>query len=168
MMFFTTEKIYRNLFFYIKGNNMKKEEKMKSYEVIVIGSGSGGEIIDAALTHGKSIAWIDKGPLGGTCLNVGCIPSKILIHPADRILEIIEAQKLGITAEIKGIDFQAIMQRVQRPIQESHESMQHGISHAENLDYYNDVAQFIKDYTLQVSGKQIRGEKIFLAQAHDH
>jgi dihydrolipoamide dehydrogenase len=78
-------------------------------------------------------------------------------------MEILEAKKLGITAEIKDIDFQAIMQRVQRPIQESHEAMEQGISHVENLDYYKDVGYFIKDYTLQVSGKGIKGEKIFLA-----
>ncbi len=135
---------------------------MKTYDVIVVGSGSGGEIVDAAVSHGLTVAWIDKGPLGGTCLNVGCIPSKIIIHPADRIMEILEAKKLGITAEIKNIDFQAIMQRVQRPIQESLAAMEHGISHAKNLDYYKDVGYFIKDYTLQVSGKDIQGEKIFL------
>lgn len=136
---------------------------MKTYDVIVIGSGSGGEIVDVAISHGMKVAWVDKGPLGGTCLNVGCIPSKILIHPADRIMEILEAKKLGITAEIKDIDFQAIMQRVQRPIQESHTVMQQGISHAENLDYYHDIGYFINDYTLQVSEKEIKGEKIFLS-----
>ncbi len=136
---------------------------MKTYDVIVIGSGSGGEIVDAAISHGMKVAWVDKGPLGGTCLNVGCIPSKIIIHPADRIMEILEAKKLGITAEIKDINFQAIMQRVQQPIQESHAAMKKGISHAENLDYYHDVGYFIKDYTLQVSEKEIKGEKIFLS-----
>ncbi len=135
---------------------------MKKYEVIVVGSGSGGEIVGAAISHGKKVAWVDKGPLGGTCLNVGCIPSKIVIHPADRIMEILEAKKLGITAEIKNIDFQAIMQRVQRPIQESHKAMEQGISHSENLDYYHDVGYFTKEYTLQVSGEEIKGEKIFL------
>ncbi len=135
---------------------------MKTYDVIVVGSGSGGEIVDAAISHGLTVAWVDKGPLGGTCLNVGCIPSKILIHPADRIMEILEAKKLGITAEIKDIDFQAIMQRVQRPIQESHEATEHGISHAENLDYYKNECFFIKEYTLEVSGKDIKGEKIFI------
>jgi len=135
---------------------------MKTYDVIVVGSGSGGEIVDAAVSHGLTVAWADKGPLGGTCLNVGCIPSKIIIHPADRIMEILEAKKLGITAEIKEIDFQVIMQRVQRPIRESHEAMEHGISHAKNLDYYKDVCHFIKDYTLKVSGTEIKGKKIFL------
>jgi mycothione reductase len=135
---------------------------MKKYEVIVVGSGSGGEIVDAAISHGKKVAWVDKGPLGGTCLNVGCIPSKIVIHPADRIMEILEAKKLGITAEIKNIDFQAIMKRVKRPIQESHKAMEQGISHSENLDYYHDVGYFTKEYTLLVSGEEIKGEKIFL------
>ncbi len=67
---------------------------MKTYDVIVVGTGSGAEIADAAIAHDKTVAWIDKGPLGGTCLNVGCIPSKILIHPADRIMEIL---KSGVT-----------------------------------------------------------------------
>lgn len=135
---------------------------MKTYDVIVVGSGSGGEIVDAAISHGLTVAWVDKGPLGGTCLNVGCIPSKIVIHPADRIMEILEAKKLGITVEIKDVDFQAIMQHAQRPIQESHTAMQQGISHAENLEYYHDVGYFIQDYILQVSGQDIKGEKIFL------
>lgn len=135
---------------------------MKTYDVIVVGSGSGGEIVDAAISHGMKVAWVDKGPLGGTCLNVGCIPSKMIIHPADRIMEILEAKKLGITVEITHIDFQAIMQRVQRPIQESHEVMEQGISRVENLTYYKDTGYFIRDYTMKVSEEEITAEKIFL------
>jgi len=135
---------------------------MKTYDVLVVGSGSGGEIVDAALSHGLTVAWVEKGSLGGTCLNVGCIPSKIVIHPADRIMEILEAKKLGITAEIKDVDFQAIMQRAQQPIQESHAAMERGISLAENLDLYRNEGHFIKDYTMMVSGTEITAEKIFL------
>jgi mycothione reductase len=135
---------------------------MKNYDVIVVGSGSGGEIVDAAVSHGLTVAWIDKGPLGGTCLNVGCIPSKTVIHPANRIMEIYEAKKLGITAEVKNIDFQAIMRHVQGPIHESHEAMEKGISQVKNLDYYHDEGHFIKDYTLEVSGQRLQGDKIFL------
>ncbi|MBE3136580.1 MAG: dihydrolipoyl dehydrogenase [Thermoplasmata archaeon] len=135
---------------------------MKTYDVIVVGSGSGGEIVDAAVSHGMTVAWVDKGPLGGTCLNVGCIPSKILIHPADRIMEIQEAKKLGITAEIKNINFHAIMERIRQPINESHEAMQRGIDQAENLEYYKGEGHFIKDYTMEILGKEIQGEKIFL------
>lgn len=137
---------------------------MKKYDVIVIGSGSGGEIVDAALSNGFSVAWVDKGPLGGTCLNVGCIPSKMLIYPADRIVEIQEAEKLGIKAEIKDIDFQSIMKHMIEPIIESHEHMKKGLesSKIDNFNYYQGVGHFISDYTLEIKGGQIQGDKIFI------
>jgi mycothione reductase len=136
---------------------------MKTFDVIVVGSGSGGEIVDAAVSHGMSVAWVDKGPLGGTCLNVGCIPSKTIIYPADRIMEIQDSKKLGIAAEIKDIDFHAIMERIRKPIQESHESMQQGIESTENVEYFKGEGHFISDYTIEILGEKIQGKKIFLA-----
>lgn len=44
---------------------------MKTYDVVIIGSGSGGMIVENALSHGFRTALVDKGPAGGTCLNVG-------------------------------------------------------------------------------------------------
>jgi len=136
---------------------------MRTYDVIVVGSGSGGEVVDAAVSHGMTVAWVDKGPLGGTCLNVGCIPSKTIIYPADRIMEILDSPKLGITAEIKHIDFQTIMERIRQPILESHEQMQNGIETVENLEYFKGEGHFIKEYTMEVLGEKIQGKKIFLA-----
>jgi len=78
---------------------------MKKYDVIVVGSGAGSAIVDQGLADGFKVALVDRGPLGGTCLNVGCIPSKMLIFPADRIVEIQEASKLGIKAEIQEVNF---------------------------------------------------------------
>lgn len=57
----------------------------KRYDVIVIGSGSGSMIAEEALGHGLKVALVDKGPLGGTCANVGCIPSKMLTVSANRV-----------------------------------------------------------------------------------
>ncbi len=65
---------------------------MKKYDAIVIGSGCGMNIVDQALNHGMSVALVDKGPLGGTCANLGCIPSKMLIFAADRVAEIQESR----------------------------------------------------------------------------
>jgi dihydrolipoamide dehydrogenase len=137
-------------------------DSMNKYDIVVIGSGSGGEIVDAALSHGFKVAWVYKGPLGGTCLNVGCIPSKMLIYPADRIVEIQEAEKLGIKAKITDIDFNEIMERMRQPIRESHEHMRRGLTSTQNLDYYEGEGHFISNYTLEVNGEQIKGKKIFI------
>ena len=135
---------------------------MKEYDVIVIGSGSGTIIVNEALMEGLKVALVDKGPLGGTCLNVGCIPSKMLIYPADVIAEIQEAKKLGITAEIKNIDFNSIMDRMRRSVQEGQDHMRRGIRNSRNLDFYEAEGHFIEDYTMEVKGEKIRGEKIFI------
>jgi dihydrolipoamide dehydrogenase len=135
---------------------------MKDYDVIVIGSGSGAIIVEQALVHGKRVALIDKGPLGGTCLNVGCIPSKLLIFPADRIVEIQEAKKFGIEVEIKKVDFGTIMNRMRKTILTSQSHIREGIKLAPNLDFYENEAFFVEEMTLNVGGEKIRGEKIFL------
>ena len=72
---------------------------MEEYDVLVIGSGSGTLIVSAASEMGMKTALVEFGPMGGTCLNRGCIPSKMLIYPADVVSMIQEAEKLGITAE---------------------------------------------------------------------
>ncbi|MFC2169293.1 dihydrolipoyl dehydrogenase [Acidobacteriota bacterium] len=135
---------------------------MKEYDVIVIGSGAGAILVEQALMHNQTVALVDKGPLGGTCLNVGCIPSKMLIFPADRIMEIREAKKLGIQAEIKEIDFELIMDRMRVSVQESQGHIRIGIKQAHNLDFYEDFGHFIDDYTLEVGGEKIKGRKIFI------
>ncbi|MBU6996101.1 MAG: dihydrolipoyl dehydrogenase [Theionarchaea archaeon] len=135
---------------------------MEEYDVIVIGSGSGAIIASRALSSGLKVALVDRGPLGGTCLNVGCIPSKMLIYPADVLAEIQEAKKLGITAEITSIDFTSIMERMKKIVHEDQNHMRAGIEAAEPLGFFETEAHFTDDYTLDVGGKSIEGKKIFI------
>lgn len=136
---------------------------MKTYDVLVIGSGCGMNVVDEALGHGRKVALVDKGPIGGTCPNLGCIPSKMLIFAADRVTEIQEAKRLGITAEIKEIDFGFIMGRMRRFVRKNQKHMREGISQAENLDFYEGEGHFTGDYTMEVNGEAIKGDKIFIA-----
>jgi mycothione reductase len=136
---------------------------MKTYDVIVIGSGSGMTAVEGALMQGKTVALVDKGPLGGTCLNTGCIPSKMLIYPADRVVEIQQAQKLGISAQITGIDFSLIMKRMRQEVDPGQAHMRRGIQQVKKLDFYEAEGQFVAPNTLEVAGKQIKGSKIFIA-----
>jgi len=137
---------------------------VKSYNVIVIGSGAGAIISDEAASKGFKTALIDKGPLiGGTCLNWGCIPSKMLIYTADRIVEIEEAKKLGIETEITNIDFHSIMERMRKSRQESQVHMREGIKQSKNLDFYEGEGYFVGDYLLEVNGERLKGERVFIA-----
>ncbi|OGO07009.1 MAG: dihydrolipoyl dehydrogenase, partial [Chloroflexi bacterium RBG_13_57_8] len=136
---------------------------MKHYDVIVIGSGCGMNIVEETLSHSRKVALVDKGPLGGTCPNLGCIPSKMLIFPADRVMEIKEAQKLGVTVEVKNIDFNFIMERMRKSVSKQQEEMRRALTHAPRLDFYETEARFIADFTLEAGGEKIKGETIFIA-----
>lgn len=136
---------------------------MKEYDVIVIGSGCGMNVVDEALGHGMKVALVDKGPIGGTCANTGCIPSKMLIFAADRVAEIQEAGKLGIMAGTTSIDFGFIMERMRRSVGENREHMHKGLAATKGLDLYESVGRFTGDYTLEVNGQSIKGNHIFIA-----
>jgi len=136
---------------------------MKQYDVIVIGAGEGLGAAFRAESAGLKVALVDKGRLGGTCLNVGCIPSKILIHCADVITAIQEAGKLGIHANIERIDFDAIMQRMRENVSRGRGFIKDSVSESGSLDFYNSEARFVSDYTLETAGEKIRGDRIFIA-----
>lgn len=135
---------------------------MNHYDVIVIGAGSGSIVVEAALDHGLTVALVHTPPYGGTCQNFGCVPSKMLVFPADRIMEIKEAERLGVHAEIKSVDFQAIMERMRAQRKESQDQEQKGLQDVEHFQFYPGEGSFIRDYTLQVNGETISGEKIFI------
>jgi mycothione reductase len=148
-----------------RGRQTERKEGLavKVYDVIVVGSGSGMLIVEEALSQDLKVALVDKGPYGGTCLNLGCIPSKTLIYPADVIVQIQEAKKLGIDAEIKGVDFGAIMERMRKNRRETQSQIRSGVDHIHELDFYEGEGHFVADYTLEFEGEKLKGKKIFLA-----
>ena len=135
---------------------------MKNYDALVVGSGSAMVIAEEFLNHGYKVALVDRGPLGGTCLNVGCIPSKMLIYPADRIVEIEEAAKLGIKAAVEEVDFKTIMARMRQTVVATASDIREGIKQVEGLDYYEGEGRFVADYTIEVNGRKIKGANVFL------
>ena len=86
-----------------------------------------------------------------------------MVYPADRIIEIREAAKFGISAEIRDIDFNAIMERMRLNVRKGHERIQEALNKAEDFDFYPGEGQFTGDHTLEVNGKTIKGKTIFLA-----
>src|SRR5713101_6204205 len=78
---------------------------MKEYDLIIIGTGSAMNIVDPMIQENPNIriAVIDKDEPGGICLTRGCIPSKILLYPAELVRTIEEAADLGIDAQVRKV-----------------------------------------------------------------
>jgi dihydrolipoamide dehydrogenase len=135
---------------------------MERFDVLVVGSGSGMTIVEGAINKGLRVALVDKDPLGGTCLNRGCIPSKMIIYPADVVQEVRRVSTLGIKATIDEIDFKAIMGRMRASIGHDRHQMEDSVGRVPNLTYYPVQGEFIGDYKMKVGDETIESKDIFL------
>ncbi len=137
---------------------------MKKYDVIVIGAGDVGlAIAFKAAAEDLQVALLDKGKVGGTCVNYGCVPSKTLIYVADRIMEAKESAKLGFRAEITDMDFPAVMERMRGVVAAGREGIEGALEDTENLDFLPHMGHFLDAHTLAVGNEKITGKKIFIA-----
>ena len=144
--------------------NRKRKKNMKEYDVIAIGSGSSTNIIEVLIrTHPDyKIALIDKDDPGGICLTKGCIPSKILIYPAEVLSTIKRANSFGINVDIKKIDFKYIMNRMRSIIHKDIDNIKRGLTSTKELDFYQEIAEFVEPYVLKVGKEKIKGKIILL------
>jgi len=134
----------------------------KHYDYLVIGSGAATTALSLARSHGLKVALVDKGPAGGTCLNVGCIPSKLLIYPADRVTEIEEAARLGIYSEILRVDFPVIMKRMRATVHPSRDQIRRSLRAMLGEDYYEGTGRFVGDHLLEVQGLLLQADKVVI------
>ncbi|MBI2657973.1 dihydrolipoyl dehydrogenase [Candidatus Woesearchaeota archaeon] len=136
---------------------------MQTFDLIVIGAGSGLNVSSAAAEMGMKVAVVEKGPMGGTCLNRGCIPSKIIIHSAD-VAETIKKSKLfGINSKISSIDFKKIISRASNIVDKDAKEIEEGIKEDKNTTLFKTEAEFIGDRMLKSGKETIRGDKVIIA-----
>jgi len=137
---------------------------VKHYDITVIGSGGGTKIAFPAAAMGLRVALIEEGRAGGTCLNRGCIPSKMLIYPNELAARIRDAGRIDI--EMPGpprVDFQALVTRTTETVDGISRSLDQKLRTTPNLDYYAGHAAFVSNNTVSVDGSVLSAEKIFIA-----
>lgn len=132
--------------------------------LIVIGAGSGGLIaaLTASLAKAK-VSLIEKGAMGGDCLNTGCVPSKTLIQSAKVAHRIKNSEKYGIRVSGSEVDFPAVMERVQAAIRQ--------IQPKDSVERYTELgvqcisgaARLIDPWTVAVGDKKYTAKSIILA-----
>ncbi|MFB6151785.1 MAG: dihydrolipoyl dehydrogenase [Haloarculaceae archaeon] len=133
---------------------------METFDFLVIGSGSGLDVANVAANRGQSVAVVEKGPLGGTCLNRGCIPSKHLLYHAD-VLETVErADAFEIDATVDGVDFAEIVRGVNEDVREDSESIRRGLRSSSQHELYDGEARFVDERTVEVSGGADDGARL--------
>ena len=141
----------------------KSRVPMKKYDLIVVGSGAGMNVAARAVGHGMKVALVDRGPLGGVCLNRGCIPSKVMLYPADVIRMAEEAKAIGVHVKVENVDFDLIMKRLWKIVLDDRHQMEHGVGHSRQLEYFDEDGSFVSDYTMKVGKQRITADKIVIA-----
>jgi dihydrolipoamide dehydrogenase len=139
-------------------------ESMKEYDLIVVGTGSAMNVVGPMIEANPEmkVAVIDKDEPGGICLTRGCIPSKLLLYPAELVRTIEKAEEFGINIELRDIDFTRVMERMRHRISEEIETIRRGLSSSPNIDYYPTTASFTAPYTMKVGEEVITSKMIFL------
>ena len=136
---------------------------MQDFDLVVVGSGSGLDVASVAARQGQDVAVVEDGPLGGTCLNRGCVPSKMLVHRADVKRGVDTADEFGIDATVEDVDFSGMVAEVSDHVDRDSTSIRRGIEASENHTLFDDTGRFVDERTLAVGDETIRGETIVVA-----
>lgn len=138
---------------------------MKEFDLIVIGSGSGLDIASGLANRGKNVAIVEPGRLGGTCLNRGCIPSKMLIHRADLAEEIKDSENFGLHASIEKVDFEDSIKEVNEEVHSDSENIGKGLRNSSRHTLFKEEAKFVDEKVVELkdSGEKITSDTIVVA-----
>lgn len=138
--------------------------KQFDFDYICIGGGSGGiASANRASMHGAKVAIIEAKDLGGTCVNVGCVPKKVMWHGA-QVAEAINlyAEDYGFDLDVKGFSWAKMVENRQAYIGRIHESYDRVLG-KNNVEVIKGFATFVDKNTIEVNGKQITAQHITIA-----
>ena len=135
----------------------------QQFDVIILGSGAGLNIAGPLANQGLRVAVVEKGPLGGTCLNRGCIPSKMLIHSADVVETIKSAHLFGIDVKGYEINFSKLVERVTRTVDKDSEDIERSFAGSKNPVLFKGDARFTGEKKLKVGEVVLTAARIIIA-----
>ena len=138
---------------------------MNKYDLIIIGGGPAGYYSAIRASQlGMKVAVFEKSNLGGTCLNVGCIPTKTLFHSAELASHIKDSGEYGVISKLENIDYEVVIDRKDKVV----ENIVGGVKHLmkkNSIDVITGTAEFDTSNTIvdKVSGKQYNADNILIA-----
>ncbi|MET8537601.1 mycothione reductase [Streptomyces sp. NPDC005065] len=133
---------------------------MRHYDLVVLGTGSGNMLLDG-FAHLR-VAIVEPDRFGGTCLNRGCIPSKMFVVAADAVEGARAAARLGVNATVEPVDWKAIRDRVFHRIDPLHDSALN-YRRENGVDVYTEEGRFVAPRVLQVGAERITADTFIVA-----
>ena len=136
---------------------------MAQFDLVILGGGSGGYACALrAAQLGKTVALIESGKLGGTCLHRGCIPTKALLHSGEIADSAREASTFGVNAQFLSMDMVAVNAYKDGVINKLHKGLQ-GLVKSRNITFVEGHGRLVAKDTFEVNGERYTGSNIVLA-----
>ncbi len=133
------------------------------FDIVVLGGGSGGYATALRATElGLTVALIESGKVGGTCLHNGCIPTKALLHAAEVADSARESEKYGVRATLEGIDMNAVNSYKDGVISRLYKGLQ-GLVKAHQITFVEGHGRLVAQDTVEVNGERYTGKHVVLA-----
>jgi len=139
--------------------------KLYDFDLAILGSGSAAfaAAIKASELDKRTVI-IEKGTMGGTCVNFGCIPSKTLIRAAEAKYKIEHTNFSGIKTSNAEVDFNKIIEEKEQLVSELRSSKyQSVLDNNKNITFMSGEAQFVDSHSVRVGGRTITGEKFLIS-----
>jgi pyruvate/2-oxoglutarate dehydrogenase complex dihydrolipoamide dehydrogenase (E3) component len=134
-----------------------------AYDAIVIGSGQAGNPLTQMLAgSGAKVVMIETGPLGGTCVNFGCTPTKTMVASAQVAHYARQAARWGVTAENVSVDLAAVHRRKDSVVSSMRQGWEKKFEGKENPRLIHGKAVFAGERKVEVNGEILEGERIFI------
>ena len=135
----------------------------ESFDAVVVGAGQAGPALAVRCTkEGLRTALIERGPLGGTCVNVGCVPTKTLVASARAMHLARRGAEFGFSVEAMRVDMHRVRARKAEVVRQSREGLERWLQCTAGLELIRGEARFVAPRTLAVAGRTLAAERVFL------
>src|SRR5665811_928143 len=135
-----------------------------NFDIVVLGGGSGGYACALrAVQLGLTVALVEKGKLGGTCLHNGCIPTKALLHAAEVADSARDAAGFGVKATFEGIDMAAVNSYKDGVVNRLYKGLTGMIGASKAITFVEGEGKLVGKDTVEVNGKRYTGKNVVLA-----